>query len=236
MEETLASYLSVGETSSLKAPSLPSKPLQETSRLNGKAYAAAGQAVASLHTMAVLQAYQADLLKDLDKGQGLSPDEVAELRRTTDLALRATKQAATAMGRSMAAMVVTERHLWVNLADIGKKEKGFLLDAPVSPSELFGTSVETVVEKFREAKARSAAFKSFIPRRSRSEPEQRRGPGPSPSGDQRWAQKASVAARAPPPPAGRGRGWRGSKRGRKDLREVFQTRRSQRSRPDRSKN
>ncbi|KAL1249624.1 hypothetical protein QQF64_020629 [Cirrhinus molitorella] len=68
-------------------------------------------------------AYQADLLKDLDKGQGLSPDEVAELRRTTDLALRATKQAATSMGRSMAAMVVTERHLWVNLADIGKKER-----------------------------------------------------------------------------------------------------------------
>ncbi len=65
-----ASYLSVGETSSLKAPSLPSKPLQK--------YAAAAQAVASLHTMAVLQAYQADLLKDLDKGQGLSPDEVAK--------------------------------------------------------------------------------------------------------------------------------------------------------------
>ncbi len=51
--------------------------------------------------------YQADLLKDLDKGQGLSPDKVAELRRTTDLALRATKQTATAMDRSMAAMVVT---------------------------------------------------------------------------------------------------------------------------------
>ncbi len=29
VEELLASYLSVGETSSLKAPSLPSKPLQE---------------------------------------------------------------------------------------------------------------------------------------------------------------------------------------------------------------
>ncbi len=67
VEETLASYLSVGETSSLKAPSLPSKPLQK--------YAAAGQAVASLHTMAVLQAYQADLLKDRDKEDpGLSPN------------------------------------------------------------------------------------------------------------------------------------------------------------------
>ncbi len=42
VEETLASYLSMGKTASLKVPSLPSKPLQDTSRLNGKAYAAAG--------------------------------------------------------------------------------------------------------------------------------------------------------------------------------------------------
>ncbi len=188
VKETLAIYLSMGKTASLKVPSLPSKPLQDTSRLNGRAYAAAGQAVASLHTMA-LQAYQADLLKDLDNGQGLSPDEVAELRRTTDLALRATKQAATDMGRSMAAMVVTERHLWVNLADLEKKEKGFLLDAPILPSELFGTSIETVVEKFREARARSAAFKTLISRRSRSEPEQSRGPGPSWSDDRRWHRR-----------------------------------------------
>ncbi len=171
VEETLASYFSMGDTASLMVPSLPFKPLQDTSRLNYRAYAAAGQAVASLHTMAVLQAYQADLLKDPDNGQGLSPDEVAELRRTTDLALRATKQAATAMGRSMSAMMVMDRHLWVNLADLEKKEKGFLLDAPISPSELFGTSIETVIEKFREARACSAAFETFIPRRSRSEPD-----------------------------------------------------------------
>ncbi len=57
----------MGETSSLKAPSLPSKPLQK--------YAAVGQAVASLHTMAVLQAYQADLLKDLDKRSRSEPEQ-----------------------------------------------------------------------------------------------------------------------------------------------------------------
>ncbi len=91
VEETLASYLSMGDTASLKVPSLPFKPLQDTSHLNGSVYAAAGQAFASLHTMVVLQAYQVDLLKDLDNGQGLSPDEEVELRRTTDLALRATK-------------------------------------------------------------------------------------------------------------------------------------------------
>ncbi|KAL0170789.1 hypothetical protein M9458_035385, partial [Cirrhinus mrigala] len=58
----------------------------------------------------------------------------------------------------------------------------------------FGTSAETVIEKFREEKACSAAFKTFIPRRTRSEPEQQRGPGPSRSKDRRWAQKASVGA------------------------------------------
>ncbi len=102
VEATLASYLSMGETASLKVPSLPSKPLQDTSRLNGKVYAAAVSRGRLIAHHGGLQAYQADLLKDLDNGQGLSPDEVvAELRRTTDLALRATKQAATAMGRSM---------------------------------------------------------------------------------------------------------------------------------------
>ncbi len=126
IEETLASYLSRGVASTLKAPALPSKALKDTSRLNGRAYAAAGQAGAALHTMSVLQAYQADLLKDLDQGQGLPPEAVTELRRTTDLALRATKQTAAAIGRSMAAMVATERHLWMNLADIGEKEKRLL--------------------------------------------------------------------------------------------------------------
>lgn len=49
----------------------------------------------ALHTMAVLQAYRPDLLKDLDQGKGLSPEVVAELRMATDLALRATKQVAS---------------------------------------------------------------------------------------------------------------------------------------------
>ncbi|KAI2661106.1 hypothetical protein H4Q32_030142 [Labeo rohita] len=172
VEETLASYLSMGKTSSLKTPSLPSISLQ------------------------------AVLLKDLDKGQGLSPDEVAELRRTTDLALRATKQAATAMGTIF------------------------------SSSEFFGASVEAVVEKFREARARSAAFKTFIPRRSRSEPAQHGGPGQSRSEERRQAQKTTVATCAPPPPTGGSRRKRGSRGGRQDLREVIQTR--QRSRLDQS--
>ncbi len=84
-----------------------------------------------------------------------------------------------------------------------------------------------MVEKFKEARACSAAFETFIPRRYRSEPEQSRGPGPAWSEDRRQAEKASVAIRAPPPPACRARGRYRSRRGRRDLREVIQTKRSQ---------
>lgn len=45
----------------------------------GKAYAA-GQSCVALHTMALLQAYQADVLKDLNNWQGYLPEAVTELR------------------------------------------------------------------------------------------------------------------------------------------------------------
>ena len=55
--------------------------------------------------MALLQAYQADLLGDLDRSEGVNSDDIRELRRATDLSLRATKETARAIGRSMAALV-----------------------------------------------------------------------------------------------------------------------------------
>lgn len=115
------------------------------------------------------------------------------VHRSTDLALHTTKQTAAAIHHSMAAMVATERHQWVNLAAIGKKEKDCLLDARLSPTVLFGTSVEAVVDKFREVKAESAAFRRLIPRRSKSSS---RGGDLSEAEAHRQDQKSSVANRA----------------------------------------
>ncbi len=112
---------------------------QFTSRLVGEAYAAAGQAGDTRQTISVLQAYQADLLKEA---------EIEELRSLSDLALRVTKQAACAIGCSLVALIVTERHFWLNLIE---KDRSFVLDAPVLPAGLFGSAAETVVRKFREA-------------------------------------------------------------------------------------
>ncbi len=52
----------------------------------------AGQAGLCPHTMTVLQAYQADLLKELDEGEGVNAEDIKELRKTADLSLRATKE------------------------------------------------------------------------------------------------------------------------------------------------
>ncbi len=204
VEDTLASHLSPSLAPSWKSrPLLPSKPCRTTSALIGKSYMAAGQAGMALHTMAILQAYQADVLKDMDEGTGLTPEAVKELRRATDLALRATKHTARAVGRSMAASVAAERHLWLNLTEIREKEKVFLMDAPISQSGLFGEAVSTVVDKFRSAKTQSAALKQFMPRRSRDYST----PSSSLSREQSLPRKepsgsgGAQATYPPPPPA-----------------------------------
>ncbi len=68
----------------------------------------------------------------------------------------------------MAALVATQWHLWLNLSQISEKDRVFLLDAPISPSGLFGNAEDKVVDRFQEAKKQTAAFQLFFPRRSQS--------------------------------------------------------------------
>ncbi len=234
VEQMLASYLSPDATSSLKAPTLPSKPLRTSSALMGKGYAAAGQAGSCLHTMAVLQAYQSDLHKELDEGEGIDAEDIRELRKTADLSLRATKETARAIGRSMAALVVTERPLWLTLSNIKDRDRIFLLNAPLLPSGLFGDAVGAVVDRHQDARKQAAAFQRFLPRPSLAQGAAgREQPLPRTGSLYREAQKESVAARAPP---WRGRGGKqgsrsGASKPKSDLRTVLQAKRSSAKRP-----
>ncbi len=58
--------------------SLPSKPCRANANLAGKAFSAAGQEASALHVMAILQVYQAKLLKSLDE-DGPEPEVFKEL-------------------------------------------------------------------------------------------------------------------------------------------------------------
>lgn len=72
----LARFLSPYMALPLKALALPTRPCRTTLALVGKAYTATGQAGACLHMISILLAYQAELLKDLDKGKGVTPDAI----------------------------------------------------------------------------------------------------------------------------------------------------------------
>ncbi len=210
-----------------------------TSALVGKAYSAAGQAAACLHTMSLLLAYQAELLTELDEGEGISPNTVCELRRATDLSLRAAKETAKSIGRSMAAQVATERHLWLNLSNIKGKDKNFLMDAPISPFGLFGGAVNSVVKRFQESAKQAAAFQKLLPRRIHiSGVAEREQPQTSKASSSHCAtQKQSVAYHAP-----RHKDWGHSKhtqpqpsKGRTDLRTVFNSKKAAGLLPPRSR-
>lgn len=47
------------------------------------------------------------MLKEMDEGSGLTAEAVKELRRATDLVLRATNHMACASGRSMVGLIAS---------------------------------------------------------------------------------------------------------------------------------
>ncbi|CAM4726136.1 unnamed protein product [Leuciscus chuanchicus] len=68
IEETVAVHLCPYFSSLGADLSLQSKPCKFTAHLADEAYASAGEAVSALHSMAVLQVFQAKLLRSLDGG------------------------------------------------------------------------------------------------------------------------------------------------------------------------
>jgi len=82
-----------------------------TSALIGKSYMVAGQAGMALHTMAILQVYQTDFLKEMDENRGLGAPQSYR-------PYAACKHTACMVGQTMASLVAIELHIWLNLTEI----------------------------------------------------------------------------------------------------------------------
>ncbi len=83
----------------------------------------------------------------------------------TDFALRATKVTARSFGKAMSTMVVQERHLWLNLAEMKDVDKARFLDAPISQAGLFGDTVEDFDQQFSAVQQQIEAIQHILPRR-----------------------------------------------------------------------
>lgn len=200
VEESIAAHLCPSSASLKTGATLPSRPCRLTAHVADKAYAASGEAISALHTMAVLQVFQAQLLKSLDEG-GADPEAFKDLRAATDFALKATKKTAQAIGRSMGYMVVLHRHLWLTLTELKDADRRALLNAPVSPSGLFGDAVEAIAERFSEAQKRSRAMNHFLPRRAAAQPSARSRSSSASNRPSKRPPAASTASAPDPEPS-----------------------------------
>ncbi len=93
------------------------------------------------------------------------PGLTQELRMATDLALRAAKVTARSLGKAMSTMVVQERHLWLNLAEMKDVDKARFLDAPISQAGLFDDTVEGFAQQFSAVQKQTEAIQHILPRR-----------------------------------------------------------------------
>ncbi len=175
-------------------PRLPSKACKLTAALAAKAYSAAGQAASALHAMAILQVHQAKALKQVHEGS-TDPGLMQELRTATDFALRVTKVTARSLGKAMSTMVVQERHLWLNLAEMKDVDKARFLDAPISQAGLFGDTVEGFAQQFSAVQQQTEAIQHILPRRDAPSTA---APGARPQSARRRGRPPASSRAAPP--------------------------------------
>ncbi|XP_059424804.1 ribonuclease inhibitor-like [Carassius carassius] len=110
--------------------------------------------------MAILQVHQAKALKAMHEG-GTDPGLMQELRTVTDFALQAMKVTARSLGKAMSMLVVQERHLWLNLAEMRDMDKARFLDAPISQVVLFGDTVEDFAQQISDCSITEEGYKAL---------------------------------------------------------------------------
>lgn len=77
----------------------------------------------------------------------LDPDTWEEICMITDHSIHASCSVIQGCSRTMSLVVVGEITLWLRISSLTDKEKVDLLDAPVKPKELFGSTVDAMRQK-----------------------------------------------------------------------------------------
>ncbi len=95
----------------------------------------------------------------------------------------------------MSTMVVQERHLWLNLAEMKDVDKARFLDAPISQGGLFGDTVEGFAQQFSAVQQQTEAIQHILPRR---EAPSTAAPGARPQSARRRGRPPASSRAAPP--------------------------------------
>ncbi len=202
LDESVAAHLCPPTAIGCKARAIhPSKPCRATSSLAGRAYLAAGQAASALHSIAVLQVFQAKMLS-MRKPVWIQPLSGTWGARQTWLHVP-PKPPPKPSGQSMSSLTELERHLWLTMTEMEEVDKVPFLYAPVLSGSLFGPAVEGFAECFTEAQKLSQALWLFLPKITSSSSASSR---PRPAPTQQTAKPMPTTPEPRPPEGRRDRG------------------------------
>ncbi len=111
------------------------------------------------------------------------------------VARRAMPPGGEGSGKAMSTMVVQERHLWLNLAEMKDVDKARFLDAPISQGGLFGDTVEGFAQQFSVVQQQTEAIQHILPRRDAPSTA---APGARPQSARRRGRPPASSRAAPP--------------------------------------
>ncbi|GLD57017.1 uncharacterized protein AKAME5_002869500 [Lates japonicus] len=142
-------------------------------------YKYAAQPVCSLNAMALLSAYQAEILEEmgrqLDTGSP-NPALWDEICVVNDLILCSSRGAVQGCGRVMGLAVAGERALWLNLSGLSDAQKAEVMDAAYDPTKgLFGLALQKMRETSTLRKQEGEAFDLCLPRKHVPRPSRDQG-------------------------------------------------------------
>ncbi|MGH0152554.1 UNVERIFIED_CONTAM: hypothetical protein FKN15_026103 [Acipenser sinensis] len=104
-----------------------------------------------------LVVYQVTLLQTLSVNHRPSQHMLEELHLVTDHLLQLSRFNGQALGRGLAALIATQKQLWLSQAQVPDGEKASLLDASVTPGHTFGPAVDELLKRSQQATESSSA-------------------------------------------------------------------------------
>ncbi|KAJ8009685.1 hypothetical protein DPEC_G00094080 [Dallia pectoralis] len=161
LERAMSAHFLPAESQWLdRKPSLPAPKDWFTAQLVNKCFQFGAQSVAAANNLALM----AGAISQITTGDpSISAKELADISRLSGAILHLNQAHAVCAGGTMATAVVTQRHLWLSLSSLKECQKAALLNAPVSPTGLFGEAVETATLAFKKVEEDRMLLSRHLP-------------------------------------------------------------------------
>ena len=157
LEDSLASLLlPKAKFFGRRKPTPPSPQDESIARLSDRTHSCAIQTAAAANNIALL----ASSVFSLASQPGALPPEMAtEIDKAMSAIMTLTTAQTVASARTMAFQVLTQRHLWLRMAQLPPPVRQELLDGPISTDGLFGPAYHTATAHLQAAADEAERFR-----------------------------------------------------------------------------